>query len=179
MTDVFLHDLRDHVERAFGPATWTTLALAAGLPHRFWSEDAAEADATVPGTDEALEGFGRFLFPAVLRSCSSLVDPGWDALDLLEHAERALQAALAEPGSSVLREGDRLVIASASPHRVCALARGVARGVGDHYRTRLEVVEGSCTRRGEDRCVTTVTRAALEVPAPREPGHDEVHQLLG
>lgn len=167
MADAFLHDLRAHVEHAFGPATWTTVALAAGLP----DDDAPE---TVPGTDEALEGFGRFLFPAVLRSCAPLIDPAWGALDLLEHVERALQAGA--EGASVTRDGDRLVITSTSPYRVCALARGVVRGVGDHFGTPLEVTEGSCARRGHQHCVTTITRlavgGAVGVPAQRDATHD-------
>jgi len=166
----FVHLLRLHVETRFGPATWRTVALAAGLP-----DDSEVAD-VVPGTDQALEGFGRFLFPAVLRSCSSLLDPAWGALDLLEHVERALRAG--EEGASVTRDGNRLVVVSSSQHRVCPLARGVVQGVGDHFRTPLDVRESTCVRRGDDRCVTTVSHVAPGVPAQRLPQHDVVPTAL-
>lgn len=162
-----LVELRRHVELAFGPATWGTLALAAGLP------DAPVEPLESCGTDAALEGLARFLTPAVLRANAVLLAPEWGPLDLLEHAERALQAASTD--ASVTRHGpDRLTVVSTSPHRVCALARGVARGVGDHYGTPLDVVESACVLRGAPHCATTVSLAPAAIPQPRAATPDEV-----
>lgn len=186
MHGIVLMELKKYVEHRYGPATWSALLVAADLPGRIYSamgeypdEEVldvvrATADATGATPDQVLQSFGRFLAPELIATYGFLVQPAWDAFDLIEHTEQAIHTVVrtrdgaTPPALEVTRLRDDLVtVRYSSPRRLCALARGMLLGVGDRFRTPLEVTESACTRTGSASCLLEVARVRVVPPAPR------------
>jgi predicted hydrocarbon binding protein len=193
---IVLMELNKHVEQAYGSSTWSALLLAAGLRGRMYTamgeypdEEvlaivAAASQATGRTADEVLEGFGRFLVPDLVETYRFLVQPGWDALDLIENTEKTIHTVVrtrdgaTPPVLEVTRRGsDALSLRYTSARRLCALAKGIAKGVGDFYRTPLEVAETVCMHSGSGHCQLEITRVPVTAPSPRS-SLDELSQAM-
>jgi hypothetical protein len=94
----------------------------------------------------------------------SLLDRSWDVFDVLEHTEQTVHRVVrrqnpgaSPPRLSCERRGPKeLVIRYDSRRRMCAIAKGIVRGLGRHFRVRLELAESACMQRGDDACLITV-----------------------
>ena len=180
-------ELKKHVEQQWGAATWSSLLVAAGLPGRVYSasgtcpdeelvalvDAAASATGATPG--QVLERFGRFLAPDLVTTYHFLVREQWTAFDLVEHTEatihtvvRARDASATPPVLHVHRLGPQhLTVRYGSARRLCALARGILLGLGDHFGTPLQVREELCALAGAPTCLLDVS-AVPALPAPRQ-----------
>ena len=69
---------------------------------------------------------------------------------------------------------DEVVVRYASGRRMCGVARGIARGVADHYGDRVEIAEPSCMLRGDAECRIHVRAGSAAAPA-RERGRRALH----
>lgn len=113
---------------------------------------------------ELLEAFGRFLAPVYLSVYGSLVKPDWRTLELLENTERTMhrvvrvrQPGAAPPELSVERTSPKEVLVTyGSQRRLCAVARGIIRGVAEHYAEQVQLSERTCMLRGGDACRISV-----------------------
>jgi hypothetical protein len=192
---IVLMELKKHVEQAYGASTWTALLLAADLQGRMYNamgeypdEEvlaivAAASKATGRTPDQVLEGFGRFIVPDLVETYRFLVQPGWDALDLIENTEHTIHTVVrardgaTPPVLEVTRTGrDSLTIRYSSARQLCALAKGITRGVGDLYGTTLEVQESTCMKRGSTHCAMAVSRVSIMPPLPRRTAEDLVRE---
>ena len=192
MHGIVLMELKKHVEQAYGAPTWTALLLAADLQGRMYNamgeypdEEvlaivAAASKATGKAVDEVVEGFGRFLVPDLVETYRFLVQPGWDALDVIEHTEQTIHTVVrardgaTPPVLDVTRtSADSVTVRYSSARKLCSLAKGITRGVGDHYGTPLEVQETTCMKRGAEACTFSVIRIPAAV-APRRAEDDLV-----
>lgn len=185
MHGLVLTQLREHVVASYGAPTWTSLLHAAGLGGRVYAPSgdvpdeevgalvAAAAAATGTSPAQVLEGFGRFLAPQLLATYSFLVPADWTAFDVLERTEQTIHTVVRArskdahpPVLGATRVGPtRVQIRYESERGLCALARGIALGLGDHYRTPVVVTETTCRQAGGPYCLLDVTGAA--VPTPR------------
>jgi hypothetical protein len=189
---IVLMELKKHVEQAYGASTWTALLLAADVQGRMYNAMAEYPDeevlaivaaasrATGRTPAQLLEGFGRFLVPDLVETYRFLVQPGWDALDLIENTERTIHTVVrtrdgaTPPVLDVTRTSpDSLTIRYSSARQLCSLAMGIARGVGDLYGTPLDVQESVCAKRGAEACTFSVIRIPAPV-APRRAADDLV-----
>lgn len=50
-----------------------------------------------------------------------------------------------------------LVMGYASPRPLCAFAEGLIDGAADHYGERVEIEQPRCMRRGDEKCVLTIS----------------------
>jgi len=183
---IVLMQLKRYVEHSYGPPTWTALLMSADLPGRMYTAMAEYPDAEVLAiveaacratgktTDQILEGFGRFMVPGLVGTYSFLVQPGWSALDFIENTEKSIHTVVrtrdgaAPPVLGVTRLADeRLWIRYSSARRLCALATGMVKGVGDFYKTPLDVEESQCMRDGAAHCLLEVSRVHVTPPMPR------------
>jgi hypothetical protein len=173
-------ELRKFVDSGHPPGTWDQLLELAGLPGREWDplriypdEEAlalvgAACQLTGLSADEVLAAFGTFIAPDLLRMYWGLVDESWRTLDVLANTEQVIHRVVrldhpgAEPPPLVAsRVGpDEVVIVYRSPRRMCALAKGIARGVADHYGERLAIEERTCMHRGDAECLLSFRREA-------------------
>jgi hypothetical protein len=171
--------LRRHVVQSYDEATWDALLADAGMPGRLFTSlgdypdsdvlalVAAATRATGQDADAVLLGFGRSLVTDLVGTYRYLFDPSWTAFDLIEKTEstvhtvvRARQPGARPPMLVVTRRGpEHVSIRYESARRLCALARGITLGVGDHYGTPLQVNELACTRKGAPACQIEVLPA--------------------
>jgi predicted hydrocarbon binding protein len=161
------------VESAFGLETWKTLLQRAGLENVIFTPlgtypDAqivalvaeAEALSGTPATT-LLEGFGEFLVPTYLSLYGSLLKPEWRTLEVLENTEETVHRVVrmrnagAEPPRLRVRRTakDEVELTYDSARKLCAVARGIARGVAKQFEQSLQVHDRTCMLRGDPACV--------------------------
>jgi hypothetical protein len=168
---IFL-ELKRFVVARLGASAWPELLKRAGFADRLYLATETYPDAEAVGlvktaceitgkpASALLEEFGRFIAAGLIASHRTLIKPHWKTLDLLEQTEavihtsvRALNKSATPPRLRTERTGPReVVITYDSPRRLCALAKGIALGVADHYKERLAVDEPSCMHKGALAC---------------------------
>jgi hypothetical protein len=178
MHGVFHKGFRDFVLEEYGDRAWAAARDASGVDRQVYLAvnyyPDAEFISLVEGVDSAvddspfdfLEAFGRFMAGRLLDTYGRTVDDGWDALTVVERAESDVHAALREhnpelspPRLDCTREGpDRVRVVYESSRRLCPVAVGLVRGVGEEFGEALSVTEERCVHRGDERCVLVVTR---------------------
>lgn len=176
MHGIVYASLKDHVVSVYGRETWEVVRADAGLSQQVYLpiqtyEDAefgalagALADRTGNDRRSVLRSVGRSTMAMFMDTYESAVDPSWDALDCVVNAESVVHAGLRDRGVDLdppklecERDGDGARIRYRSPRRLCAVATGLAEGIGDHYGTPLSVVEEQCVDDGAPHCELLVT----------------------
>jgi len=115
-----------------------------------------------------LEDYGLFVAPRLMRIYKPLLDPSWRALDVLVNVEdtihRVVRGRNANERPPALRarrvSPDEVLIVYSSPRKLCAVARGIARGVGDYFAEPVTVTESACMHQGNPSCDIVVRRTA-------------------
>jgi hypothetical protein len=116
---------------------------------------------------DLLEAFGEALVPTYLTLYGALIKPEWRTLDVIEHTEETIHRVvrLRQPGAQPPRLRARrttpveVILTYDSPRRLCAVARGIARGLASHFSERISIDESSCMHRGDPSCVIKFQRA--------------------
>ena len=171
-------ELKDYVTAKLGAEAWTSVCDRAGLKGKayvnYQEYPDAEAVQLVTTASEItglaaaviLEDYGAFLAPHLFRAYRPLIDPSWKTLEFLEHAEgtihRVVRARNAHARPPVLRcrrvSPSEVTVLYASPRRLCAVARGIVRGLAQHYREEMSITEAACMQQGEPQCQIEVRR---------------------
>lgn len=170
-------ELRNFVVQLHGEAAWRALTDAAGLsgeiytPLRSYPDEQlvalVGAAVQLTGADPTalLEAFGEFLVPRYLALYGKLLKPEWRTLEVIEHAENTIHRVvrMREPGALPPRlQAQRVSPTSIrltydSPRKLCAVARGIARGIAAHFTEQLSISDESCMHRGDRECVMVFT----------------------
>ena len=179
MTGAIFLELKKYVDSKFGGNTWTNLLASAGLAEKEYSilseypdgDAMALVSAAVKATGQSaadiLEDFGAFIAPDLLDMFWGAIQPVWKTLDVIEHTEGTIHSVvrLKNPGArppelQVTRpKTDEVIIDYRSPRRLCALARGIARGLAGHFKETVVIAEAECMHRGDARCLISVRLA--------------------
>ena len=115
-----------------------------------------------------LEDFGDFIAPDLLEMYWGAIAPEWRTLDVIEHTESTIHTVvrLNHPGAAppylhATRTSDREVtVVYTSPRRLCAVAKGISRGIARHYGETIEIRDVSCMHRGDAECVMVIATTA-------------------
>ncbi|MBC5804958.1 MAG: hypothetical protein DLM53_06525 [Candidatus Eremiobacter antarcticus] len=106
-----------------------------------------------------LEDFRRYMAIPLLFEYRALVPAEWTALEVVEHTEPCIHTAIrdaddgAPPFIRCWRTPDNAVrIMYNSSRRMCEFARGLIRGIGDHYQEDLIIDQTLCMKRGDAYC---------------------------
>jgi hypothetical protein len=178
MHGIIFTELKKFVVQSYGAAAWNAVLDAAGASQRTYlpweiypdSEVAALVAAASIETrrPEAalMEDFGTFVAPDLLNLYGALVHPAWKTLDVLERTEETihrvvrLKMAGADPPElrAVRSSPDEVRIEYRSRRGLCALARGIARGLALHFGERVTIDEPACMLRGDSACALVVQR---------------------
>jgi predicted hydrocarbon binding protein len=178
MHGIVFAELQKFVGHTLGPQAWPELAADAGLGRPTFLATAAYPDdqltalvmAAVRRTGipapQLLAQFGEFIVPDLVKVFGAFVKREWTALDLLEHTELVihkavrLQTQYADPPQlRITRVSPAQVrIEYSSPRRLCAVAKGIMRGVAKHYGETLAIDESTCMLTGAAACTLTATR---------------------
>ena len=127
---------------------------------------AAEKATGQPAAD-ILEDFGAFIAPDLPDMFWGAIQPEWKTLDVIEHTEGTIHSVvrLKNPGArppqlQVTRPTPHEVIIDyRSPRRMCALARGISRGLAGHFHETVVITESEYMHRGDNRCLISVRLA--------------------
>jgi hypothetical protein len=170
-------ELQRFVVERHGEEAWRSVVGKAGLtgeiftPLRSYPDGqlvalvGAAVELTSADPTLLLEAFGEYLVPRFIALYGKLLKPEWRTLDVLEHAENTIHRVvrLREPGASpprlqTQRLGPNVVsMTYDSPRRLCAVARGIARGVAAQFGQQLSIADPRCMLRGDPACVMVFT----------------------
>lgn len=173
MQGLILVELERFVRESYGAEVWSILLDRAGLSHRTYAETASYPDAevvrvvTIAGSmtqtpvQDLLERFGEFIAPRLLEIHQEHLKPGWKTLDVIANTEEAIHTAIrkrnpeADPPRllTIRMSLDEVTLAYASPRKLCAVARGIGRGIAAHFGEQLEIRESECMHRGAPACI--------------------------
>lgn len=179
MHGVIFAELKKYVDDRLGESGWPKLLEEAGFAGRIFLPVTTypDADAVTLVTaavkitgltaDAILEDFGAFMVPDLVKMYGHLLDKGWKTLDVIEHTEETIHmvvrsrnpgAAPPELHCSRPSKGE-VVITYGSPRRMCAIAKGIARGLAAHYGESVRVSESACMHKGDPHCRISVRQA--------------------
>ena len=176
---MFVH-LRKFTEERYGVEAWSGVLAAAGLGPRVYLPITSYPDeelvaivvtaarATNQGVPELLEAFGEYVAPHLLAMYRHLLKPNWRTLDILEHVEETAHRAVRveQPGATppyleTERKSEReMAVIYTSARRLCYVAKGIIRGLAQHFGEAVALRETQCMHRGAERCLIDVTVAS-------------------
>jgi len=122
---------------------------------------AGAAELTGKPIQTLLEAFGEFLVPSYITLYGGLLKANWRTLDVIEHTEETIHRVVRrrQPGAlpprlRTVRVGPKMVILTYdSPRKLCAIARGIARGLAARFEETLIIQDVECMHRGDPACV--------------------------
>jgi len=173
MHGIIFAELKKYAQARHGDDAWKVLLQTAGLPsttlylpiREYPDADAAAivgAASQVTGVPagDIMEDFGRFIAPDLLAMYRALVKPEWRTLEFLENTEETIHRVVRIKDKAAKPPEIRcervspaeVVIHYASHRKMCSVARGIARGVADHYGEKIDISEPSCMLRGDAEC---------------------------
>jgi hypothetical protein len=176
MQGILLAELEKYIDAKWGDATWLAVLDEAGLDGRNYTSDGTYPDADLVAVIRAVpsitpvplavlaEDFGAYLAPVLVRRYAGLLQPEWRTLDVMANSEPlylAISEALFGVAATVMRgvrgEDGAVQITYASHRRLCALIKGLARGLGAHFGEAISVEERACMHRGAQACEIRLT----------------------
>jgi predicted hydrocarbon binding protein len=177
MHGVIFLELKKYTESKLGAGAWATLLEKAGLAGNAYypttSYPDSDAIALVVAASKItglevpviLEDFGAFIVPGLLGMYKNLIKPEWKTLELLENTEAVIHTVVrlrnpgAEPPELECKRSrpNEVTVVYQSKRKMCALAKGIIRGVGNTFKEKLTIQESSCMHNGADRCLIHVS----------------------
>jgi hypothetical protein len=186
MHGIIFSELRKYVDTKLGAGSWNTLLTKSGLGPKIYLpiQDYPDSDVvalvntasevTGLSSTDILEDFGQFIAPSLLGMYRTLVQPEWKTLDLLEHTERTIHSVVRarNPGAKPAelqaerRAPDVVDLTYRSQRRLCSVARGIMRGIAQHYGEEIAIEETRCMHRGDEVCLMEVRVVATAEQRP-------------
>lgn len=181
MHGVILTELEKFVTQHHGADAWREVQRRAELPARIYVTSATYPDSDVVAlvgaasaltgkpASEVMEAFGEAIVPGLLQVYGRMVKKGWRTLDVLEHTEAAIHTVVrrqppgAEPPqlSCVRSNPGEVIVTYRSSRRMCAVAKGIIRGIAAHFGERILVQEPQCMLKGAGECRISVRLTGL------------------
>lgn len=172
MHGIIFSELRKYVEAKAGEGGWDAITAKAGLGTNLYTAFGQYPDSEVVALVNAassitgrpvnaiLEDFGEFIAPSLVGMYGHLLDRSWKTLDVLEHTENTVHAVVrvqnkgaAPPKLKINRlSREEAVLIYDSPRKMCAVAKGIARGVGKHFKENILISEPKCMNKGAAHC---------------------------
>jgi len=189
---IFLQ-LQKFARQKAGAQAWELLLQEAQLPMKSYSAVRAYPDEetlAVVGAasrvlnqpaDAILHAFGEFIAPELLRLYSRLLQPEWKTLDVIEHTEKLVHAAVrvGNPGAKppvlecIRTTEDEIQIMYSSERQLCALAKGIINGLATHFGETVSISEDACMLKGDPFCAIHIGLTKVPVPTTHPPAIDE------
>lgn len=173
-------ELQKYVQTKLGAPAWQQLMSAAGIERESYAPFEIYPDSEVValvGTASRitgapvptlLEDFGEFIAPDLLEMYWAAIDPAWRTLDVIEHTEETIHAVVRIDHKGALppylkaerTAPNEVLVVYSSPRRLCAVARGITRGIARHYGDQVTVTDETCMHRGDPDCRIRIRREA-------------------
>lgn len=176
-------------EATSGKTTWLKLRDTVTatdnryLPNEVYpDEDAIELLQKIANTcgeplPELIERFGEFLAPHLIKVASQNIDPTWRTLDLIENTEDIIHTMVrtAKPGAeppvleTVRHSPNELHLVYSSSRQLCLLAKGITRGLANHYGETILIEETSCMHKGDPFCCLVIQDGSNDTHSANSP----------
>lgn len=172
MHGIMLAELKKYVDTRVGGEAWKSLLKDAGLgvkvymPTQTYPDTdvtalvTAAAKATGKPAGAILEDFGEFIVPDLVAVYGAYIKPEWKTLDLLLNTEETIHRVVRtrNPGAvppelkTSRTAPDEVLVEYTSSRHLCAIARGIVKGVAAHYKETVAITEPQCMIRGDEAC---------------------------
>src|SRR5688572_25218556 len=173
-------ELRRFVEDRFGAKAWAELVRRAGLDSEIYTPLRSYPDeqmlalvgeaVTMTGftATTLLEEFGEALVPTYLSLYGNLLKPEWRTLEVIEHTEETIHRVVrmrhegAEPPRlhAERTAPNEVVLTYDSPRKLCAVARGIVKGVAKQFGEVVTIDERACMHDGDPACIIAFRKVA-------------------
>jgi predicted hydrocarbon binding protein len=177
MHGIVFGELRQYVGARLGASAWDELLAAAGIGPKIYLAIQEYPDAelgailqaasqrTALGIPALLEDFGDFIGPHLVQMYRMYILPEWRTLDVIEHTEERVHKVVrvqhkgARPPylSTTRRSANEIVVHYSSERRLCALAKGIAKGIARHYGEPMAIRDLTCMHKGAKTCEILLT----------------------
>jgi heme-NO-binding protein len=181
---IILTELQKFVTERHGVQAWQNILGRGGLPTTFYMTSATYPDAHVVAIVDAasamtgaspaalLEAFGEALVPGLVQVYGRLIEPEWRTLDLIEYTEQTIHSVVRRqnPGADPPRlqcnrlAPNEVLVTYTSARKLCAVAKGIIRGIATHFQDRILIRERECMLKDGRACKISVRLVEL---APR------------
>jgi len=183
MYGVIFDFLRGYVlEKHGGESTWNALLKANGYNYKIFFPVTEYDDSEIVGLAVAasealdvplpavLEDFGVYVGHKLISFYHMYVsNKDWKTFDIIENAHTCIHHAVHKHNSlrkppvvKAMRESnDLLVIRYYSERKLCAVLKGIVRGLGEVFGEEFQVEEVKCMHDGERECIINVHRLYL------------------
>ena len=179
MYGVIFDFLRSYViERHGGRDTWDALLNEAGIGYKVYFPVAQYPDEEIVNLattaarmlkvplPAVLEDFGHYTGPRLITYYDMFVRPEWRTFDVLENASARIHDAIHRynpkrlPPRLVAKrtEPDRMLLTYQSERRLCHVAKGIVRGLKDHFGENVEIQDTQCMHHGAECCQFELVR---------------------
>jgi serine/threonine protein kinase len=191
MHGLICFQIKRFVECGHGSQVWHDLERELGLSDQVFLPTEEHSDVemlalltafgsiTGQSLDATLEEFGRFLAPELVSIYSVMFRPERSTLALLAVTEdvihrviRLRQPSAAPPVIKCLwRVENEMELIYSSPRKMCALAKGIVKGIADCFGETISIVDRACVKQGDPYCCLgiQVSRARSSTVSTRLP----------
>jgi len=173
MYGVIFDFLRSYViERHGGRDTWDALLNEAGIGYKVYFPVAQYPDEEIvnlattaarmlkASLPAVLEDFGHYTGPKLITYYDMFVRPEWRTFDVLENASARIHDAIHRynpkrlPPRLVAKrlDANRMELTYQSERKLCMVAKGIVRGLKDHFGEAVEIRETQCMHSGAECC---------------------------
>jgi hypothetical protein len=172
MHGIIFVELRRFVDARFGEGTWHALLADAKLGSQLYVPvtDYPDADAarilaaavkrTGLSSQTIQEQFGEALAPRLVEMYRGLVRPEWKTIDIVMNTEQAIHAIVRKhstharpPEIHCARTApNEAVLTYGSDRRLCAIAKGIVRGLASMQNEHVILVDEACMLTGAASC---------------------------
>jgi predicted hydrocarbon binding protein len=173
-------ELQKFVEERFGAKAWAELIRRAGVASEIYTPLRSYPDeqmlalvgeaVTMTGftVTRLLEEFGEALVPTYLSLYGNLIKPDWRTLEVIEHTEETIHRVvrMRTEGAKPPRlraertRPNEVVLTYDSPRKLCAVARGIVKGVAKQFKEVVTIDEKKCMHKGDPACVIVFRKEA-------------------
>jgi hypothetical protein len=172
MHGIIFAELQKYAETKQGRGTWNQLLTTAGLENKVYLPireypdtevvrlvEAASSMLGLP-VAEVLEDFGVFIVPALMKMFGHLLLPEWKTIDVIDNTEGTVHSVVRakNPGAKPpelqtdRRSWDEVVLIYTSPRKMCALAIGIGKGLGNYFHENVTANQTMCIHKGAPKC---------------------------
>jgi predicted hydrocarbon binding protein len=181
MHGIIFAELQKFIDYKLGRGTWTRVLQQAGLNSKIYipvqeypDEEAVRLIVTaaqMAGLElqDALEGFGEFIVPDLVKTYATVIKSDWKTLDVVERTEetihrivRIMNRGARPPEIRCVRPSKtEVVITYSSERKMCFLAKGIVKGLARRYDEKIVISESECMLKGADHCEITLKKAGF------------------
>lgn len=159
MHGIIFNQFYKFIREQFGQDSLDKITKDSGLGLKFYDATKSHPDEEIQALvdsaskvlriekDVALEEFGKFITPTLLKTYQGYIKEHWDCFDLIEHVENTMHKVVrqtdkeaAPPKLDIVRDSDRSIIINyTSKRKMMPLGIGIIKAIAEHYGQKVSM----------------------------------------